>query len=70
MRSELVFQALKQVPNRFRLCQLTSKASRSFFRNAVVSSAQPINEPFEAVARKQPTAELPADARAVTDLAA
>lgn len=70
MRSELVFQALEQVPNPFQLCHLTSKACRGLFRNAMVSSAQAINEAFEIVARKQSAPELPADARTVTDLAA
>lgn len=32
MRSELVFRALVQVSNRYRLCQLTTKATRKFHK--------------------------------------
>jgi hypothetical protein len=52
MRSELVFQALIQVPNPFWLCQLTAQASRRLYRRANVSSASAINEAFEILARK------------------
>ncbi len=34
MRSELVYDALKTVPNRYQLCQVTSKATRRFHRPA------------------------------------
>ena len=52
MRSELVFQALIQVPNPFCLCQLTSQASRRLHRTANTSSTLAINEAFELLARK------------------
>ena len=52
MRSELVFQALIQVPNPFWLCQLTSQASRRLYRTANVSSSSAINEALELLARK------------------
>jgi hypothetical protein len=51
-RSELVFQALIQVPNPFWLCQLTSQASRRLYRTANVSSSSAINEALELLARK------------------
>ena len=52
MRSELVFQAVIQVPNPFWLCQLTSQASRRLYRTANVSSSSAINEALELLARK------------------
>ena len=52
MRSELVFQALIQVPNPFWLCQHTSQASRRLYRTTNASSSSAINEAFELLARK------------------
>jgi len=70
MRSELVFQALAQVPNPFYLCQLTSRTSHRFLRTSMVSSAQAVNEAFEMVARKQPRPESIVGAAVLADLAA
>jgi hypothetical protein len=71
MRSELVFQALAQVPNPFQLCQLASKASRGFYRTTMVSSPQAINQAFEMVAQKQPEPEFSTvEAAVLVDLAA
>jgi hypothetical protein len=71
MRSELVFQALAQVPNPFQLCHLASKASRGFYHPTMVSSPRAINEALEMVARKRPQPESSTiEAAVVADLAA
>jgi hypothetical protein len=50
MRSQLVFNAVLRVPNRFELCQLTCKANHSLHRRATNSFSQTINEAFSLVA--------------------
>jgi hypothetical protein len=58
MRSKLVFRAITQVPNRFLLVKLASKATRALHRpNSRVQET--MNDAFVRVSRANPTARVP-----------
>ena len=57
MRSELVYNALKTIPNRFMLCQAASKATRKFHRpDARIQ--QTMNEVMERISTSPEPAAL------------
>jgi hypothetical protein len=76
MRSELIFSAVKCVPNRFLLTGLASKATRRFHRPHT-RIQETANEVFERFTRVNPVARVssagklqsfPCDAQRETDL--
>lgn len=58
LRSTLVYSASKEIPNRFQLCQTTSKAARVLHVDNTPTGST-INKALENIAHPAPHAEEP-----------
>ncbi|MGH9931347.1 MAG: DNA-directed RNA polymerase subunit omega [Pyrinomonadaceae bacterium] len=66
MRSHLIYDALKTVPNRYVLCQVASKATRKFHRPS--SRVQDtMNEVFERFSQSEEANQIVGEPEAIAE---